>query len=145
MDDKELAQVIERLDHEIPRDGAEIEFMQYCDGFVEHRVIANRAGYLRLGIEFLKAAIVPHFDKAHATTPYIINVDMDYLIKDSDIEFGRFERRETFEPTAIRAANEDPDTFQFKLMNLGCSLIWYGTGVLAIIGLYSVVKWLFKL
>src|SRR5436190_7629307 len=82
-------ELVAKFDTLVPRDGACVTLRQYGGGAGESRVIANRRGYLRLGIEFLKAAFAPA-NKEHA-----VKADIRYLLtEDSDVGFDWLERRE---------------------------------------------------
>src|SRR4051812_14714301 len=81
-------ELVSKLDALVPRDGARVSLAQYGGGPDESRVIANQRGYLRLGIEFLKAAFAPH-------EKHLVKADIRYLLtEDSDVSFNWFERRE---------------------------------------------------
>ena len=74
MTPEEIQERIEELDRDIPKESAEVvifceEESQDCE------VIGNRAGYLRLGVEMLKAAIAP-LGSGEMFTP----VSVDYLL-----------------------------------------------------------------
>ena len=74
MTDSEIKEFIVRLDSATPKEAAEVMFQ----AFGETAVYANRAGYLRLGIEFLKCAMTgtdefPNID-------YMISADSEFSI-----------------------------------------------------------------
>ena len=52
MTDKNIQEIISKLDQQIPKEDAEVIFAAYG----ETAAYANKQGYLRLGIEFLKMA-----------------------------------------------------------------------------------------
>jgi len=77
MDHREIKEIISKLDSSIPKEGAEVIFRS----FGETAVYANREGYLRLGIEFLKQA----FNETG------LDSDIQYMIdKDSDFSIDHF-------------------------------------------------------
>ena len=98
---QELHEVIRLLDRKISKDGARLT-IRYCDQKTEqyahtdpgcegHDMIANEAGFLRLGVELLKAGVAPLMLPGESTA---VDVDVNYLIaEDSDVTFRRFERR----------------------------------------------------
>jgi hypothetical protein len=52
----ELQDLVERLDHLVPKEGAHLTLPADAEG---RTTAGNRAGYLRLGIELLRAALSP--------------------------------------------------------------------------------------
>ena len=56
MDEDKIKAIIKQLDDEVPREGAKVILEQYGGGPDESQIVANQKGYLRLGVEFLKAA-----------------------------------------------------------------------------------------
>ncbi|MBI9077293.1 MAG: hypothetical protein JEZ02_17935 [Desulfatibacillum sp.] len=100
LDTEKLIGLIQDLDHLVPREGAAVKLDQYGGGPDESRLAANRAGYLRLGIEFLKAAFAEPVNYSDDPIPDKngdgqINVDLDYMIlRGTEIHFDWFERTE---------------------------------------------------
>jgi hypothetical protein len=79
------------LDAAVPRAGARVQLSQYGGGPDESKMVANQRGYLRLGIELLRAAFAPPSPQTHEQ----IQVDLRYLLTDdSTVGFDWFERRE---------------------------------------------------
>ena len=100
MNQQQIQEAIDLLDSSIPREGARVKLHQYGGGPDEGQVIANEAGFLRLGIEFLKAAFAAPDSSGE---PNAVDVDIDYLVtEDSSINFHWFERRDlpSAEPTS---------------------------------------------
>jgi hypothetical protein len=130
MNKDEIAKVIAILEREVPRDGARVRLCQYGGGPDEGQVVGNDAGFVRLGIEFLKGAIAAP-KAGHASA---VEVDLAYLItSDSDIRFDWFERREPSEPLPQTRSRLIP-----FLMFSGVLAV----GLLAILGLVTIVRWL---
>ena len=132
MDQQQIEETIELLDSLVPREGARVKLHQYGGGPDEGQVIANESGFLRLGIEFLKAAFA---QPDSSNEPNAVEVDIDYLVTDdSSINFDWFERRDlpSSEPTS-RGSRIVP-------VLIGCTFI--ATGVLAVVGFITVVRWL---
>ena len=74
--DPEIGKFVARLDEAVPRQGAWVTFVQYGGGPEESAVYASRLGYLRLGIEFLKAGLnIPE----SAEEEQYVEVDLSYL------------------------------------------------------------------
>jgi hypothetical protein len=83
-DESRLRQIIENLEQSVSKEGAYVKITLYGGGLSETKIVANRNGYLRLGIEFLKAAFAEN----------IIDIDLDYLLKKSTVYIDWFERTE---------------------------------------------------
>jgi len=77
MTEEELRELVERLDREIPCDGAVVEWHRNDQGEVE--VTANERGYVRLGIEFLKAALA-ELRSYDPEAPELPEVDVRYMM-----------------------------------------------------------------
>jgi hypothetical protein len=73
----ELRELVERLDRLIPKDGAHLSIPADADG---NTTLGSRLGYLRLGVEFLVAALEPQPSSDEAPTRII--PDLDYLLTD---------------------------------------------------------------
>jgi membrane-bound inhibitor of C-type lysozyme len=86
MDDPEIQQRVNELDAAVTKDGSKL--LIYVDP--DHgncAFVANRKGYLRAGIEMLRAAIVPL--AAHeSTTP----IDIKYLCGERGLRVDKLER-----------------------------------------------------
>lgn len=98
MQTDELNAIVNRLDQDICRNNAKVTIQKYGGDPDESFVVATPKGYLRLGVELLKAGLAPYVSPERAT----IDVDIEYLIDDeSDVQFDYFERREdrTSKPT----------------------------------------------
>lgn len=101
MDDKEIREIADKLDAQVPRENAAVRMEQY-GGPGENRIVANRLGYLRLGIEFLKAAIAQPMEveeNKKNDEPDEVDIDLDYMAtEDSEITFEWFQRTEDLSP-----------------------------------------------
>lgn len=136
----ELKDIIGRLDAGIPRENAKVSFQKYgCgDGDLEEAfIVATENGYLRMGVEFLKAGITPHLSP-RGGRPFAIAVDLDYLFaENSDVYFDYFERREEIQ---VRTYEE---TWVDKFIPLAASGVILAVLALAIVGLVTIIKALF--
>jgi hypothetical protein len=132
---QQIEEAVEFLDSQISRENARVKLHQYGGGPDEGQIIANEAGYLRLGIEFLKAA----FAAPRANQEFnAVDVDIDYLItNDSTINFDWFERRElpSVEPTATGA--------RIVPVLIGCSFL--AVLLFAFVGIMTTISWLVQL
>ena len=133
MDRADLEPIINALDAAVPKDGARVVIRQYGGGPDECAVFANERGYLRLGIEFLKAAYGPPVPGNNRAS---VAVDLDYVLhEDSEVQFDWFERGEPDAPAAAPA-----DWRDLAGMALGVALV----GVF-IVGCGTVGKWAYDL
>ena len=82
-----------QLDELVPREGAMVRIRDDLDEGMTI-VRGNRQGYLRLGIEFLKAAFAAHMGER----PDEVRVDVYYLLGQDEICF-LFERNENIDET----------------------------------------------
>jgi hypothetical protein len=133
MDREEIKATIHQLDVAIDKEGAAVQFHQYGGGPDESKIVANEAGYLRLGVEFLKSA---YAEKDHDVDDgNSIPVDLEYLISpESDIGFDWFERNETIKPFKEEKWSWKSQIFGFILM-----AIFFGVIALAIYGAVSLI------
>jgi hypothetical protein len=133
MNRADIEPVINALDAAVPKDDARVVIRQYGGGPDECAVIANERGYLRLGIEFLKAAYGP---PVPGNNPASVRVDLDYVLsEDSEVQFDWFERRDPDAPVPTTS-----DWRDLAGMALGLSLV----GVF-IVGCGTVGKWAYDL
>jgi hypothetical protein len=132
MENDELKKIIALLDSKIPREGAQVKLHQYGGGPDESAIVANSAGYSRLGIEFLKAAFaVPRNTKE----PNRIPLDLSYLItEDSDVWFDSFERREDLFSEKSRLTTKD------RVIQITFAGLLLGTIALALVGVVTLLR-----
>jgi hypothetical protein len=131
MDTDELRTIVNRLDQNVSRENAKVTIQKYGGDLDESFVVGTPNGYLRLGVEFLKAGLAPH---ASPEKP-AIDVDVEYLIHDdSDVQFDYFERREDL------TVETHTGSFVDKLIPVVLLTIVGLVLVLAIVGLRAVVK-----
>jgi len=89
VDDDSIRQIIEALDAEVPKHGAQVLLHTYGGGPDECYCVANKQGYLRLGIEMLRAGY------SESDEDSLIDVDIEYLrVPGSTVKFDWFERRD---------------------------------------------------
>jgi hypothetical protein len=133
LDEQKVREAIAMLDREVPREGARVKLSQYGGGPDEGQIVANRNGYLRLGIEFLKGGF-PYADEDAESTG--ASVDLEYLVtSDSTIKFDWFERREPSEPGSM-SANAVGIVVGLLFLAIGVAVI-----ILAFVGAATVVSW----
>ena len=144
MNDTEVAELVAQLDEQVAREDAVVKPEQYGGGPDESCIVANRAGYLRFGIEFLKAALAPPMNP-DGKAPFDIEVDLDYLVsEDSTVNFIIFERREEF-ATPEQADNKWNNVFHVGcvvVIMFGIILCIVGAASLGIAGMQTIIEWL---
>ena len=131
MQTDELSAIVNRLDQDISRDNAKITIQKYGGDLAESFVVGTPNGYLRLGVEFLKAGLAPH---ASPEKP-AIDVDVEYLIDDdSDVQFDYFERKDQLTIKTYQSSFVD------KLIPLVLLGVVGSVLVLAIVGLRTLIR-----
>ena len=137
---EQIKKMIADLDAAVPRGEARVCLSQYGGGPDESKVVANERGYLRLGIEFLRAAFAPPSPKSETR----IHADLGYLVtRDSTVGFDWFERREDL-VVDTKAERKPKRLFPFIAMSgLGLRL-FFATIVFAVIGVGTVIGWMTK-
>jgi len=98
LDDDTIERLIRQLDEGVPREGA-VVLQHDAEGYDDAHFLltANRHGYLRLGIEYLKAAFAEHTSEEQ---PHRVDVDLSYI---DGFEDQAFERREDVSPAPRKA------------------------------------------
>ena len=88
MNDSEIQQRVDELDAAVKKDDAKmLVYVEPDDGSCEF--VGNRQGYLRAGIEMLRAAIVP-LGANESITP----IEVGYLFGERSLTVRRLKRRE---------------------------------------------------
>jgi len=130
MDERKIRDAIALLEHEVPREGARVKLAQYGGGPDESQILANELGFLRLGVEFLKAAYAPTDD---VKTSDSVKLDIDYLLtRDSSISFNWVERCEPRDECKWNTGGAAAAVVISVLL---------GIVILAVIGLVAVGRW----
>ena len=133
MDDDDVRQRISELDSAVSKEGAELLIFydegSYCE------LVANKLGYLRAGIEMLRAAIEPL-----GPGEFITTVDLNYLIGKRGLLVKRLIRREdvgaAFQPTRKKG------TWKQKAAAAGCLILVVCAAVFTLIGVVEVFIWI---
>lgn len=131
--ESELRELVARIDHLIPRDGAHVTIPADPAG---HATIGSRLGYLRLGVEFLAAALrpLPSSDRA----PTRIEPKLDYLLSQgSETPFDLCEVDEAI------GSRPPVRTRLGPLGQLSAGVFLVAVAILVFIGGAAVVRWLF--
>lgn len=136
MDNGRVLRLIDELDAHVPREGAIVRFEQYGGGPDESKVVGNRSGYLRLGIELMKGGLAPI---SPGKTGDRIEVEIEYLVDaESNISFDWFERTEHIAHQPAR--NLSPLTQ--KILGLTVVAVLIALLVCAGIGAWTIFGWL---
>ena len=132
-DTEQIKKLVADLDAAVSREGARVRLSQYGGGPDESKVVANETGYLRLGIEFLRAAFAPPSPKSQE----MLDTDLSYLLTDdSDIHFDWFERREDL-PASTQSEGKSG-----KFVPAIILLVLFSGLVFALVGLVTVISWM---
>jgi len=131
MQTDELSSIVNRLDQDISRENARVTIQKYGGDLDEAFVVGTPNGYLRLGVEFLKAGLTPHSSPEKSE----IDVDVEYLIDDdSDVQFDYFERKDQLTIKSYQSSVVDKLIPWVLFATVGSVLL------LAIVGLRTVIK-----
>jgi hypothetical protein len=129
----ELRELVDQLDGLVPRDGARLRIPADADG---NTTIGTQLGYLRLGVEFLRAGLGPLEPGEKNGTPYL-PLSIEYLVTaDSEAPFDLCE------------VVDDPDRLPPRVRRLGpfgqlmAALFAVVVVGLVILGAVAVVSWL---
>ena len=136
----EVKRIVSELDKSISKENAKVSIQKYGGDLDEAFIVATEHGYLRLGVEFLKAGFAPYVsaEKTLGKHPYAIEVEIDYLItEDSDVHFDYFERSED---VAVKTYQESWGDRLIPVVILGAMV---SILALAIVGVVAIIKALF--
>ena len=131
---QQMAAEVERIS---PKEPARVRIKIYGGGADESRLEANRAGYLRLAAECLKATYAP-FSDASGKEPYTVRADWRELFTDdSDVQIDWLERREDFVAPSVNK------TIMDRVVPAVFGLVVFAGIVFAVIGVVVTLIWLF--
>ncbi len=136
-----VQELVEELDALVPRTDAVVVMNVYRGGCDESQITATENGYLRLGIELLKAPSALHFVDGKDIQ---LDVNLEGLVSEqSDINFYVFHLDNTLRPDTPadpHAKQPWPDKVIGPACGLVCLLLVY---VLAV-GVTTIGRWIFK-
>lgn len=134
MNPDEFLTIIDRLDESVSKENAKVRLYQYGGDGEDGWIVATRNGYLRLGIELLKAGMAP----TTAEERGMIDVDIQYLIDDdSSVSFS------TFEIVEELSTDTNENTWGDSLFIYTVIAVLIAIPILAVIGLVAVVRYFF--
>jgi hypothetical protein len=129
----ELRELVGQLDRLVPREGAKLRIPNDPDG---NTTIGTQRGYLRLGIEFLRAGLAPTAGSDREVPR--IPLDVEYLLtQDSDAPFDRCEVHDDVERLPPRARKLGP------LGQLLAALVAVAVVGLILMGAAAALAWMF--
>ena len=131
-DEEHIRELVQELDAAVPREGKVAVRGSTHDGGTVVR--ANQVGYLRLGIEFLKAAFA---DPRSEVLPELVELDLDYLTELEDQRYS-FERSEDVDTNTGR-----PESSGDGGILGGAVAILFIASLL--VGALTILGWLLKL
>jgi len=140
MNQDDIKQIVDELDRTISKENARVSLQKYGGDLDEAFIVATERGYLRLGVEFLKAGFTPHLspEKRMGKRPYEIDVELDYLItEDSDVHFDYFERTEDIK------IETHQDSWVYRVIPIAVVGVIISVLGLAMVGLVFIMKTLF--
>ena len=129
------------LDSLLPRTNAVAEMRQYGGGCDESELIATETGYLRLGIELLRAPFLSPLPDAETVQ---IDVDIKYLIAErSDVSFHMFHVDNALEPDATYVPTPR-QAWKDKAAGFACGAVCLLLITVFGIGIVTVIQWMLR-
>jgi len=136
MEEDAIRRVIDELDAGVTKEDAQL--LVYCEDIDEQacELIGNRNGYLRAGIEMLKAGMVP-MRAGDSITP----ITLDYLIRsDRSLHIKRLTREEDIQ-SALPPIRKN--SWKANAVGIGCLVLLVSFAICGFIGVGQVFSWLF--
>jgi hypothetical protein len=140
MDDFQIQQIVDELDAAVTKDDAKL-LIYYAEYRGEHEdgnceLIGNRKGYIRAGIEMLRAAVAPL-----GPNDIFVPINIDYLIGRGSLGVKRITRQEDVDAALPPVQSK---SWKTNAIGVGCMLIVIFGVVCAFMGLDDVVTWLLR-
>jgi hypothetical protein len=133
MELEDIHNIVAELDENVSKESATIGLYQY-GGPDESNMVGTRNGYLRLGIEFLKAAATPADEGSSAT---VVDVVLGYLLADDSTIFF-----DTFELAEELPYRESEDGWGDKFFIYSIKAVLISVPILALVGLVTIIQML---
>ena len=137
-----VQKLVEEIDALVPRTDAVVVMNVYGGGCDESQITATENGYLRLGIEMLKAPSALRFIDGRDIQ---LDVNLEGLVSEqSDINFHVFHLDDTLKPDAVSVTPQARQPWQDKVVGAGCVvfcvLLIYVFGV----GFITIAHWILR-
>jgi hypothetical protein len=133
--DREIQQIITQLDDSVPKDGARLLINIEDTETNECELIGNRNGYLRAGLEFLRAATVPLEPNA-----FITSIEFNYLVPSRGFLVKRLSRQQDPEAALPPLKRH---TWKDKAAGIGCLTVATFLFICTLIGIEQIGVWIF--
>ena len=134
--------LVEELDRLVPRTDAVVLMNVYGGGCDESQITATENGYLRLGIELLKAPSALRFVDGRDIQ---LDVNLEGLISEqSDINFHIFHLDNTLTPDAPADVPQAKPPWRDKAIGAGCVLVCLLLFYIFAVGLQTVGRWILR-
>ena len=138
-----IQELVAELDRLVPRTDAVVVMSVYGGGCDESRITATENGYLRLGIEMLKAPSALRFIDGADTQ---LDVRLEGLVSEqSDINFHMFHLDDTLKPDAAPVVPQAKQPWSDKVVGTACGLLCLLLLYVVAVGFVTIGSWLSKL
>jgi hypothetical protein len=138
---KELQDLISKLESEVSKDTALFEIYQYGGGPDESFVKANKEGLQLFATELLRASLKVE-ETIDDSSKNTIHIEHESMMENGDIGIHYIEPTLEKRQTALKIKSEK-DTWKDKLTKGGCIVIAVVLIIATIVGLISILKWIF--
>ena len=137
-----VQELVEEIDRLVPRTDAVVVMNVYGSGCDESQITATENGYLRLGIEMLKAPSALRFIDGADTQ---IDVNLEGLVSErSDINFHLFHLDDTLKPDTAPAAPQAKPPWQDQVIGAGCVLFCVLLIYVFGVGFVTIAHWILR-
>jgi hypothetical protein len=136
MDTEDIQRRIDELDAAVSREGAQL--LIFCEGGENQdcELIGNRQGYLRAGVELLRAAVAPL-----RPGDSITSINIDYLVaNERSLRVKRLTRQEDVD-AALPPLRKN--TWKDKAIGIGCLVMLAFLAFCSLIGIGMIGKQIF--
>ena len=137
-----VQELVEELDNLIPRTDAVVVMNVYGGGCDESQITATETGYLRLGIELLKAPSALRFIDGRDIQ---LDVNLEGLVSEqSDINFHLFHLDDTLKTDAAPVAPQVRQPWQDQVIGTAACLLCLLLAYVMVIGFVTIGRWIFR-
>ena len=137
-----VQELVEEIDSLVPRTDAVVVMNVYGGGCDESQITATENGYLRLGIEMLKAPSALHFVDGRNIQ---LDVNLEGLVSEqSDINFHIFHLDDTLKPDAALVVPQAKQPWRDKIIGAGCVLFCVLLIYVFGVGFVTIAHWILR-